>query len=366
MKNYYKYLILFLIIFPIFLFAGNPTIKSKIRTFFGVYVFEVKSMPNIKALSFSPDGKELWGTSLMNNKDGVFVLNAENGEKINTIKLPGGGGVEIVFSKDGMKAYVSQMENAKVFEIDTKTKKILRTFNNGGNWSKIVYLSFDNKTLYVANWLSNDISIINIANGKLIKKIKTIKTPRGIYVTEDERFMYVAGFDKGELQKINLTNGDKKIIFKSGGALRHIVFNKEENALFISDMAKASIYKLDLSNDKVIKFATTDSHPNTIEFMHGGKVLVVSSRGVNNAKSYYIPGPTWGSIQFFDTKSGKLIDAIIAGNQPTALSVYGSNVAFSNFLDKKIEVFKFPEYEKLLVNEASLNWSKNYKKYLIK
>ncbi len=366
MKYFFKIFWLVLLLLPIFVFSAGNVSKLVTKTNSGEYLFNVKNMPSIKAFSFSPDGKEIWGTSLMNNKNGVFVIDGDTGKKITNIDLAKAGGVEIVFSKDGTKSYVSQMETAKVFEIDTGTKKILRTFNTGGNWTKVIALSPDNKTLYATNWLSNDISVISIDTGKLIKKIKTVKTPRGIYITENGNIMYVAGFDNGELQKINLTTGDKKIIYKSGGALRHIVGDNVNKVLYISDMAKATIYKLDLSTDKVVKFVTTDSHPNTIDLMYDGKILVVSCRGKNNPKSYYIPGPTWGSVQLFDTKTGDLLDAVIGGNQPTALAVYGSKIAYSNFLDSEIEVYKFPVYEKLVENLKSNTWIKNYKKYLIK
>ena len=366
MKYFLKFIWLVIIFLPIFVFSADNTNKLEQKSNSGEHVFSVGNMPSIKAFSFNTDGTEIWGTSLMNNKNGVFVIDSESGKKITNIDLAKNGGVEIVFSKDGAKAYVSQMETAKVFEIDAKTKNILRTFNTGGNWTKVIALSPDNKTLYATNWLSNDISVINLDTGKLIKKIKTVKTPRGIYITEDQNFMYVAGFDSGELQKINLISGEKKVIYKSGGALRHIVGDSINKVLYISDMAKALIYKLDLNTDKITKFATTDSHPNTIDLMYDGKILAVSCRGKNNPKSYYIPGPTWGSVQLFDTKDGMLLDAIIGGNQPTALATNGSKIIFSNFLDREVKAYQFPEYEKLVDNLKSNTWIKNYKKYLIK
>jgi DNA-binding beta-propeller fold protein YncE len=179
--------------------------------------------------------------------------------------------------------------------------------------------------------------------------------------------MYVAGFDSGELQKINLLTLEKKIIYKSKGALRHFVADEKSHILYISDMAKRTIWKLDLNTDTISLFAKTDTNPNTIDLSPNKKILFVSCRGTNfSPTDYYRPGPDWGSVLLFDTSTGKMLDAIVAGNQPTALDVSddGTLLAFSDFLDSRIEVFKIPTYEDLLTGEGGK--SSTYKSELIK
>ena len=97
---------------------------------------------------------------LLNKKRGVSVFNSSTGEKITDINLADGGGVEIIFSLDGQKVYVSQMETAQVFEIDAKTKEILRVFNTGSVWTKVLELSADGNTLFASNWCGDNVSEI--------------------------------------------------------------------------------------------------------------------------------------------------------------------------------------------------------------
>ena len=133
--------------------------------------------------------------------------------------------------------------------------------------------------------------------------------------------------------------------------MRHFAADAGKGILYISDMSKNVIWKLTLADDKVVQFAKTDSHPNTIDLSPDKKILFVSNRGHNfSATNYYVPGPDWGSVILFDTATGKMLDAIVAGNQPTALDISddGSMLVFSDFLDAKIEVFKVPAYEELL------------------
>jgi DNA-binding beta-propeller fold protein YncE len=314
------------------------------------HLFDINSVPSPKAAVFSPDGKEIWVTMLLNAKRGVAVFNSQTGEKIKDINLENGGGVEIIFSRDGKLAYVSQMETAEVFEIDAETKIVLRAFSTGSTWTKMLELSADGTALFASNWVGNDVSEIDLQSGKLVRKMPTVKTPRGIYATKDGSYLYVAGFDSGEIQKIDLKTGQGKIIYKSGGAMRHIVADEEKGVLFISDMGKNVILQVVLADDSVKEFAITDINPNTIVLSPDKKILFVSCRGKNySATNYSIPGPEWGSVLLFDAESGNMLDAIIGGNQPTALAISpdGKTIVSSDFLDFRLEIFEIPSYSVL-------------------
>ncbi|MSR71334.1 MAG: YncE family protein [Candidatus Taylorbacteria bacterium] len=331
------------------------------------YVRTIDSLIAPKGAEFTPDGKELWVTSLLNTKDGLGIFNPATGSKIAEIPLASGGGVEVIFNKIGTRAYVSQMETAKVYEIEVASRRILRTMDTKGKWTKILLLSHDEKTLYTTNWISSNVSQIDIATGKLVRLIPTVATPRGIYETKDQKYLYVAGFDKGEIQKIDLVTGKGKIIFRTGGAMRHIAADEDKGVLYISDMGINRIYTLDLKNDSIKKLASTDVNPNTIVLSPDKKILYVSCRGKNfSQENYYVPGPEWGSVLLIDTVTGKLLDAIIGGNQPTAIAISpdGSLLAFSDFLDAHIELYHIPAYEVLLASRGGD--SLTYKKYIKK
>lgn len=175
-----------------------------------------------------------------------------------------------------------------------------------------------------------------------------------MYPTRDGRFLYVAGFKHGELQKIDLATGRGRIIHSGAASLRHIVPDERKRRLYISDIGRARILALDLDSDKVRVFARTNNKPNTINLGPDGRVLFVSNRGARGDVDYTEPGPEWGSVLLIDTETGRVLDAIVGGNQPTALDVSddGRTLVFSDFIDNRLRVYQVPPLETLLAGKG--------------
>jgi DNA-binding beta-propeller fold protein YncE len=318
-----------------------------------------------KGVALTPDGSEAWAT-ILNGPPSVEIFDPLTGRRIGEVDIGEHGAVEIVFSRDGLFAYASQMETARVFEIDVKTRQVVRSLDTESAWTKVVALSPDGKTLYAANWSGSDVSEIDLESGSLRRRIRVASTPRGLWPSADGKTLWVASFGTGDLERVDLKSGDAKRVFSSGGALRHLVADEAKGLLFASDMAKNCVWVTDMKTNETRKFSDVDQKPNTIDLSPDGKVLFVSCRGANNPISYYIPGPEWGSILLLDTESAKPLDAIVGGNQCTALDVSddGSLLLFSDFLDDRLRSYAVPDYGTLAGGGGGR--FATYKKELIK
>ncbi len=309
--------------------------------------FTVGSQP--KQVAFTPDGSEIWVT-LLGGK-GLEIYDARSLTEIGSVQLGSHGSVEVIFNQAGTTAYISQMETGSVYEVDVASRKVQRQLNAGGNWTKIMALSPDEKTLYTANWTSHNVGVIDLASGSVVRTFSTVKTPRGLYVTPDGSRLYVAGFENGDISRIDLATGDSTIITKTGGAMRHLV--GDGSYLYADDMALAKVYKVDLATDEVTELAKVDAKPNTIDLSPDGRVLYVSCRG-ENGENYYLPGPEWGSVVMIDTATGRMLDAIVGGNQCTGLDISpdGTMLAFSDFLDDRVRLYLCPPTQVLIDGEG--------------
>lgn len=297
---------------------------------------------NPKQVAYTPAGKELW-TTLLGTR-GMQVSSATTGKELARIPLGEHGSVEVIFNRDGSRAYVSQMETASVYEISVAERKVLRRIEVKGVWTKVLALSPDERTLYAANWVSDDVSVIDVRRWRVLRVIPTVGTPRGLYPTPDGKRLYVAGFGSGELARIDVASGRSRVLHRTGGSLRHLV--GDGRRLYASDLSRSEVYVMELGTERVRKLARTDRTPNTIDLSPDGRVLFVSCRGRDNPQSYYIPGPEWGSVVVLDAASGRPLDALVTGNQTTGLDVSadGTRLAVTDFLDNRVRVYEVPAY----------------------
>ncbi len=301
-----------------------------------------------KGVALTPDGREAW-TTILNGPPSIEIFDPRTRRRLGGIDLGTHGAVEIVFSHDGSRAYASQMETARVFEIDVEKRRVLRALDTESAWTKVVALSPDGKTLYAANWSGDDVSEIDLASGQLTRRIPVADTPRGLWPAADGATLWVASFGTGALERVDLATGRVRRVFSSGGALRHMVADERRGLLFTSDMAKDCVWVTDMKTNKTKRFATVGHKPNTIDLSPDGRVLFVSNRGANNPVSYYLPGPEWGSVMLLDAATAKPLDGIVGGNQCTALDVSddGSLLVFSDFLDNRLRVYEVPGFDVL-------------------
>ena len=308
-----------------------------------ITVFDVGGAP--KQVAFTPDNSEIWVTLL--DGDGVEVYEPFTGELIAEIDLVGRGAVEVIFNRAGSLAYVSQMETSSVYEVDVASKAVLRNMPAIGAWTKVMVLSPDERTLYASNWVDDNITEFDLDTGEVVRILPTVNTPRGLYITPDGDELWVTGFLRGEIQVIDLASGRGSVIYRSGGSMRHLVGDAERGLVYASDMTRANVLVIDVETREVAELAKVDRTANTIDLSPDGRVLYVSSRGRNHADSYHRVGPDWGSVAIIDTATGRHLDTIVGGNQPTGLDVSpdGRFLAHSDFLDNRVTIYQIPVYD---------------------
>ncbi len=310
-------------------------------------VVRFKCGPGPQQAAFSPDGRELWVALL--DGEGLEVYSPSTGAKTGEVSLGGEGTTDLVFTKNGETVYAVNMRSGTVYEIDRVSRAVKRTFATEGEAPKVLLLSPDEKTLWTANWGSSDVSEIDLASGTLVRRMPTVKTPRGLYCTSDAERLYVAGYASGELQRIHLPTGEGTLVFKTGGSFWALAGDDARGLLYVDDNALGAVFVVDLTTETATRLSTTDSRPNTLRLAAGGRLLLVSNRGKEDPKNAAHEGPEWGSILLIDTAGGTVLDAIVGGNQCTALAVStdGAMLAFSDFFDDRIRVYKVPAHQTL-------------------
>jgi YVTN family beta-propeller protein len=135
-----------------------------------------------RSAAFSPDGKRLWVSSELGGTVSIFDTGTwQMAGKIDFTAIPGAQPVGIAFAQGGERAYVALGRGNAVAEIDAASLKILRRFPVGQRvWELAV--SPDGGTVYAANGLSGDLSIVATGTGQ-VRSIPLGGKPWGVAVS---------------------------------------------------------------------------------------------------------------------------------------------------------------------------------------
>ncbi len=335
--------------------------EYKLERFHTHLVFDafVKTGSQPKSVRFSPDGK-FYVTALLNG-GGIEVFHTGSNTRLPGIAVPEKyavrkGFVETLFLRSVHELWVSQMTTGMIHVFDSRNFSYKGSFPTEGRWSKVIAVGRKGKLAFVSNWESQTISVVNVEAHRVIRLVHTPGIPRGLGVSPDNNYLYAALYSSGMVVKIDLSS--MKIVKKINlghGAPRHIVVSRKTGRVYVSDMFKGRIFVLDSSIDRVLFSFYVGSNLNTIALGPAGRYLFISSRGKNSRKGYLHKGPVFGKIFVYDVKKHKIIDWTWGGNQPTGLAVSpnGKVVAFTDFLDHRIEIYwweKKPVYAILYKN----------------
>jgi YVTN family beta-propeller protein len=252
------------------------------------------------------------------------------------------GYVEPALIRGRNEIWVSQMETGQVHILRGDDPEYLESVSTGGRWPKVITISPDEKTAFVSNWNSLDVSVIDVESRKLLRRIPVSGIPRGMAVTADGKYLYVCIYSTGNVDKIDLANFKivKNIAFGRGAA-RHIVLDDAGGLGYVSDMATGRVTSFTLADEKIQKRVWAGYNLNTLAISSDGRFLFVSSRGINNARTYLTKGPDFGKVTVIEAAQMKVVDWTWGRNQPTGLTLSPDNryMVFTDFLDANVEVY---------------------------
>ena len=162
-----------------------------------------------------------------------------------------GAPVEVAFSPDGTKAYVSNYsmygsgfgpegsdechpsdgyDRSYVYRVDVATMKIDNVILVG-SVPKYVATTPDGRYVIVTNWCTFDASIIDVATQTEVKRIPLGPYPRGIVVTPDSRTAYIAVMGSTTIARLDLTDLTTSWIYGVGSGPRHLVLSPDGRTL---------------------------------------------------------------------------------------------------------------------------------------
>lgn len=162
-------------------------------------VRQISVSPNTHNLFFSPDGKILW---LMAGKDGVIRIDADSGQVTGSITLPSAvRGLK--YTPDNRYLMASAVN--QIAFIDPDTMAIQRQFDNLGV-GPILYsdITPDQRYIIAPAAFDHQVVVIDVASGKVIKRLVTGLNPINALISPDGQFAYISNATDKHVSKIDL------------------------------------------------------------------------------------------------------------------------------------------------------------------
>ncbi|MCY7392205.1 MAG: YncE family protein, partial [Leptolyngbyaceae cyanobacterium CAN_BIN12] len=189
-----------------------------------------------------------------------------------------GSPVEAAFSPDGQTAWVSNYEmygdgfsgtaddvcspeqnhaQSFLYRISANTLNIDRAVQVGAV-PKYVATTPNNRYVLASNWCSWDVSVIDPAQNKEVRRIPLGPYPRGIAIA-DNQIAYVAIMGSSDVAAINLTDFSVNWLRDIGNAPRHLNLDPAGRYLYATLNGEGQVAKIDLATQAVVAKVATGS-----------------------------------------------------------------------------------------------------------
>jgi gliding motility-associated-like protein len=152
---------------------------------------------------------------------------------------------------------------------------------------------------YIANEITNNVSIINTSTLQLVPNNISITDPDGVAVSPDGQRVYIASDGAGSLSYINTANNEKINEIATGLRSTGVAVAPDNRTVYVSNYASGTISVIDPTSTHTITIplAPYGKHPQGIALTPDGSLLYVccgldSSLIVINTTSYQIVSHT--------------------------------------------------------------------------
>ena len=248
--------------------AHNMMYKHSV-TIYDAKTFElIKTIPDsvsLKDFGFSKNSSIFRGSPVEGSfsPDGKFLY-------VSNYSMYGPG-----YSKEGSDTCSpsSGFDRSFVYRINRSNYQIDAIYSVG-SVPKVVEVTPNNKYVLVANWCSYTVSIISVAEQKVVKTVKIGKYPRGIAISKDSSKAYVAEMGGNRVHVINLEDFSTSYI-PIGSNPRAIVLSPDDTKMYVTMNLTGRVASWDLIENKPGKSVRTGNKARSLALSSDGSELFV-------------------------------------------------------------------------------------------
>jgi YVTN family beta-propeller protein len=176
----------------------------------------------------------------------------------------------------GTKVYVTNWDSNSVSVIDTVTNKVIAT-EPVGKGPNGVAVTPDGSKVYVANsgeYSSGYVSVIDTATDNITANVPVGREPIGVAITPDGSKVYVTNFYSNNVFVIDTSNDNVTATVPVGNSPFGVAVTPYGTAVYVANEGSGSVSVIDTSNDNVTATVPVEGSPSAFGQFIGSPFLI--------------------------------------------------------------------------------------------
>jgi len=137
----------------------------------------VSTGPGTEGIAISPDGKEVWAASRLDDK--ISVISTATDKIVANFPSGGKGPKRLDFTPDGTQVWVTNPSSNQTTVFDARARELLASLTLAKSPSG-VYISSDGRHAYITNAVANELTFIDVASRKILNTMPIGTDPDGV------------------------------------------------------------------------------------------------------------------------------------------------------------------------------------------
>ncbi|PVH26083.1 YncE family protein [Sphingobacterium corticibacter] len=171
---------------------------------------------------------------------------------------------EVLVDEDNNMAYVTNVgDPSDIWVIDGKTNKVVRTIPNTGKTTTALAFNKKKDKFFATNMGTNEIAVIDIKSGQVEKSYPSGGESPVNLVAADDR-LFVANQKSGTVTVLDAKTGAVLKSIPTGAGAIGITYDKKTNRVYSANRQTGTTTVIDAKSYEVLADLPTGSHPNHV------------------------------------------------------------------------------------------------------
>jgi len=206
--------------------------------------------------------------------------------------------------------YVANYSSNNVSVIDSNTNSVVTTISVG-DWPDAVGVNPNTNKIYVANWGSNSVSVIDGETNSVATTISVGSGPEGIGVNASMNKIYVANSWDNSVSVIDGQTNSVATTISVGNGPDAVGVNPNTNTIYVANRSSDNVSVIDGQTNSVVKTILVGDWPDAV--------------GVNpNTNTIYVANYYSDSVSVIDGNTNSVVTTISVGSGPEGVGVNAS------------------------------------------